>query len=48
MSMDYGIIKGLKEIDNSDAHILYNINEAVNFMDLSERSVEAAFEYLAT
>lgn len=48
LPMDYGIIKGLKVIDNSDAHILYNINEAVNWLDLAERSVDSVFEYLAT
>lgn len=48
LPMDYGIIKGLKVIDNSDAHILYNINEAVNWFDLTEKSVDAVFEYLAT
>jgi len=48
LPMDYSIIKGLKVIDNSDAHILYNINEAINALELDEKSVDAVFEYLAT
>ncbi|MEX1307416.1 MAG: PHP domain-containing protein [Eubacteriales bacterium] len=48
LPIDYGIIKGQKIIDNSDAHILYRINEATNWMTLTEKSVEAVFEYLAT
>ncbi len=48
LPMNYGIIKGLKVIDNSDAHILYNINEAINYFDIKEKSVEAVFHYLAT
>ncbi len=48
LPMDYGIIKGLKVIDNSDAHVLYNINEAINWMELRDKSVDAVFEYLSS
>ncbi len=48
LPMDMSVVKGFKVIDNSDAHILYNISEAVNWFDLKEKSVDAVFEYLST
>jgi len=46
--MDYGIIKGTKVIYNSDAHWLFSIMGRENYLDVSEKSVDAVFDYLRT
>lgn len=48
LPIDERLIKKTKVIHNSDAHVLYNISEAENYLELKEKTVEAVFEYLST